>query len=166
MSPIVAIIELNDALSISITRACLPFTVGRDPHVGLRIREREISRLHCELYMEDDVLCLRDTSTNGTFVGSRTLRGHSVRILDRTEVLFPGGVNIHIIPYGAIPYGAVWSESDERRQAQVRRIADRRQFQRRSQVIRVDFERRRQPDRRVEERRAIFRRADDSSDVR
>jgi len=47
----------------------LPATIGRGASAGVRLGDREISRIHCQIEELDGHLAIRDLgSTNGTFV--------------------------------------------------------------------------------------------------
>jgi predicted component of type VI protein secretion system len=74
-------------------------TIGRDPTADWPLDDPNgtLSRLHCTLSMEDGGLVLRDTSTNGTFLGdgARAPRDVPVR-LDIGEQVHLGGLAILI----------------------------------------------------------------------
>ena len=79
MKPL-AKIELDNGISFSVNEGNLPLLIGRDHSCDLCVPRNDVSRHHCELYVENDVLFLKDTSTYGTIVGNRRLRGESVPI--------------------------------------------------------------------------------------
>jgi hypothetical protein len=51
------------------------------------------------MYLENEVLCLRDLSANGTTIGSRKLQGTSISIRGRTSLLVAGEAMITVTPY-------------------------------------------------------------------
>jgi hypothetical protein len=62
-------------------------TIGRETGVDIQLRDRDVSRLHAEVYMEDGAVIIKDAgSTNGTLLdGKRVVQsrwglGQSVRI--------------------------------------------------------------------------------------
>ncbi|HLA85403.1 MAG TPA: FHA domain-containing protein [Thermoguttaceae bacterium] len=53
----------------------LPATIGRSRDADLTVGHRMISRQHCEAYLADGVMMIRDAgSLNGTYVGGRRIR--------------------------------------------------------------------------------------------
>ena len=141
-------IELDNGISFSINEANLPFLIGRDHSCDLRVPRNDVSRQHCELYLENDVLCLRDTSTYGTIVGNKRLRGESVSIDAPITVFFAGDAMITITP------GAISGVIKDRTFID-RRGNDRRCTTRRTNVIVVEFERRGHETRRKVQRRVV-----------
>jgi len=66
----------------------LPFRIGRQPDLALCLDNREISRVHAEIFTKESNLCIRDLgSTNGTFVNYKRLRG-PVRLYDGDIIHF------------------------------------------------------------------------------
>ena len=154
MNRLVARIEVENGISFSIYEASLPLLIGRDSSCEICVPVACVSRQHCELFLEDDALCLRDTSTNGTMVGSRRLVGQSISIQDRTDILLTGEVTITITP---CPIGE--SSEDERIKPERRRDERRSEERRTADVSVVNFERRREEPRRSTQRRAVSRRS-------
>jgi len=57
--------------------AALPCVIGRSRHASLTIGHPVVSRRHCELYLENGTVNLRDTgSLNGTYFKGEILSGH------------------------------------------------------------------------------------------
>lgn len=149
----IARIELDNGISFSIEEANLPVTIGRATECDICIPSGHVSRHHCQLYMVNGVLCLKDTSSNGTVIDDRVVKQGSVSIQGPTTVSFAGEVRIQILP--TTGRGAVREERrhrNERRQGD-RRASERREGDRRHSNIIVNFERRTQDDRRTSERR-------------
>ena len=71
-------------------------SIGRDPGAAWTIddRECELSRLHCALRLEQGRLTLRDTSTNGVFLGEE-----NERIAPGTKVTLRDGESFRIGRY-------------------------------------------------------------------
>lgn len=61
------------------TRFAIPTpqaTIGRDPKCDVQVDDRDVSREHCVIYVEDVKVMLRDEeSGNGTYVNKRRVRG-------------------------------------------------------------------------------------------
>ena len=141
-SKFLARIELESGISFGLQRANLPLKIGRASDCEICIPSAMVSRHHCELFLLNGVLCLKDTSSNGTLVDHRLVKQRTVSIRSVTEVLFAGEVCIRIIP-GKIPAPGIRQE---------RRRLDRRQGDRRQHQIVVNFDRR-LTDRRQSDRR-------------
>lgn len=140
-------IELDNGIILSIDQDKLPMNVGRGPDCDIRIPQGSVSRHHCELFVKNNILFLKDTSANGTLVGGKRIRGESVSIESATKIVFAEDAIMTVIPSGL---------GDETRVMEIdsdRREADRRQSKRRSNVYVVDFERRSDTTRRVCQRR-------------
>ena len=144
---LIARIEMENGISFMVNRASLPLTMGRDAKSGICILQNQVSRRHCELYLENDELRLKDVSTNGTEVDGRRLQGDSTPIESRTEIAFTTDTTLFITPF----------RIEERRQTTDRRVKDRRTSDRRTEDIVVDLERRKQ-NRRITNRRIAVRR--------
>lgn len=142
-------IELDNGISFSINEGNLPLLIGRDLSCDLRVPRNDVSRQHCELYLENDVLLLKDTSTYGTIVGNKRLRGESVSIDAPTTVSFAGDATITITP------SAIGNVIKNRKFISDRRESDRRQTARRTNVCVVQFERRANETRRKAQRRVV-----------
>lgn len=144
----VARVELDGGVSFSIYEPNLPLLIGRDPSCDICMPVSQVSRRHCELYLEDDLLCINDISTNGTVVGDKRLRGESAPIETRTSIFMAAKAMITVTP----------SVVEERRQSSADpRLDDRRNAERRTSAVIVDMEQRREV-RRVSNRRLKVRR--------
>ena len=157
-SRIVGRLQLDNKNSIAIYEAMLPFTIGRSNDNDLVIPEGHVSRHHCEVTAVGGVLCLRDTSANGTFIGERQLNDTSVTIEGKTTINLGGLTRLKLTPL---------NETKDRRRCDRRDGDDRRDGPDRregdpGQVIDkvIKFERR-QIERRGDERRAEDRRTND-----
>lgn len=142
-------IELDNGIIFSIDQDKLPMIVGRGPDCDIRIPQGSVSRHHCELFVQNNTLFLKDTSANGTLVGNKKIRGESVSIEAATKIVFAKDAVMTVIPSGL---------GDETRVMEMdpnRREVNRRQSKRRSNVYVVDFERRSDTTRRVCERRVV-----------
>ena len=153
----VARIQLDSGISFMLLRANLPLTIGRANDCDICIPSGLISRHHCQLYTVRGVICLKDTSSNGTLVDSRLVRDESVSILSDTTVTFAGEVNMIIKPNlrsaEASPVHREQRANGERRISE-RRSGERRKGDRRQSVVHVNFDRRSgTADRRVSDRR-------------
>ncbi|NIL95728.1 MAG: FHA domain-containing protein, partial [Planctomycetales bacterium] len=73
----------------------LPMTIGRGREADLTIAHPMISRLHCELYVADGALCIRDLgSLNGTFVGDEQISEAS---LESGDELIIGSAHFKVV---------------------------------------------------------------------
>ena len=136
MNRIVAKIEMDNGMSIAIKEDDLPLLIGRDSHCGICVPFRHVSRHHCELYLDDLSLHLRDISRNGTKVGQTRVKGDSVSIDARTTIHIAAKAQLTVTPYMAE------TTRRERRSASGRRSVDRRSCERRSNLYLVPVERR------------------------
>ncbi len=152
----VARIELDNGINISVTENNLPMVMGREMDCDLRIPDAHVSRRHCELYMTNGTLCVRDMSSNGTQVGNRVLKKESMTIKGRTTIILAGDARIVIEPCDELAP----AKNRRKRSADRRASSDRRQGEeRRQEFIIVPFEQRTDVGRRnSEERRCIERR--------
>lgn len=151
----VARIQLESGISFSVQEANLPLSIGRAADCDICIPSGMVSRRHCELFLLNGVLCLKDTSSNGTMIDQRVVKQGSVSIQDETSVTFAGEVGIKITP----------CNTRSTQPAVDRRKRDRRQRDRRQQVVVVDFERRKASnDRRTGDRRTSDKRTSDKRD--
>lgn len=142
----IARIELDNGIKFVIQKSNLPLTIGRAADCDISIPSSLVSRHHCDLYLANGVLCLKDTSFNGTCIDMRTVKRESVSIEHEALIKFPGDISIRILPLG---------ETKRKSQTSERRGAERRQGDRRQNVTVVKFERRvTGVDRRLTERRA------------
>ncbi|MCH6582580.1 MAG: FHA domain-containing protein, partial [Proteobacteria bacterium] len=142
-------IELDNGICFSINAGNLPWLIGRGQNCDIRVPQSSVSRQHCELYLKNGVLFLKDTSTNGTIVGNKRLRGESVSIDAPTTVSFAGDATITITP------SAIGNVIKNRKFISDRRESDRRQTARRMNVCVVQFERRANETRRKAKRRVV-----------
>ncbi|MBS0207916.1 MAG: FHA domain-containing protein [Planctomycetes bacterium] len=68
----------SNAREVPIKR--LPLTIGRDPTADLRIVHSQISRRHCQFFLRNGRLALRDLrSSNGTFIDGKAIDEASVK---------------------------------------------------------------------------------------
>lgn len=87
----IAKIEMDNGVSFSIEESQLPLTIGRSKSCDIRIHERYVSRVHCELFLGvGRTLCLKDLSANGTMVDNKTLCGEAMRLKNRSLLNFSG----------------------------------------------------------------------------
>lgn len=150
----VARIELGRGMSIKIHEHDLPYRIGRGSDCDLTICDGHISRHHCELVRIRGVLCLRDTSSNGTYLDGHELIDGCFTLQERTDLNLGGSVSLKIFPEarGIAP--------ERRTTADRRQIGRRHHAERRCEVFHVDFERRQDDERRCpEDRRAAERRS-------
>ena len=178
-SQTVARIEFDNGVSLAINEASLPMLIGRGTTTDICVPLGEISREHCELYLEGGVLYVRDSSTNGTRVGNTYLNnGSFVPIEERTSIYLADETRLRVTPVECKsdvtrfrpvepkprPQLHVVEDvdDDEERSGVDRRQDHRRKLKnRRNNIVAVEFERRssrprRTSDRRVGERRAQF----------
>ena len=148
MNRLVAKIELDNGIIFSVKEDSLPLLIGRAASCDICVPMSRVSRRHCELFLVNDVLCIKDISSNGTTVGSRKLKGETISIQDRISILFTDESMITVTPC------AMDDVSDDRRLLSDRRQNVRRQTGNRTNVTVLDFERRRVEDRRCMNRRA------------
>lgn len=148
---LVARLEFDHGVSVSLHEASLPLTIGRSADCDICIPRPNVSRQHCELEFIGGELYLKDTSTNGTTIDNRSIKQTSVPIQARTSFIMANEVMLTVTPLvgahsnneGTVPLG--------------RRQGERRQGDRRQKVATVNFERRRSDGRRVNDRRAASR---------
>lgn len=147
----VARIELEGGVNFVVTEANLPLQIGRELDCDITIPSGHVSRHHCELSLSQGVLTLKDTSSNGTLVGSQNLKGSAVVIEKPTVIVVAGDARLVITPM---------TEKDpikNRREMPDRRNIERREAERRQEQIVVPFEQRKMC-RREKDRREIQRR--------
>jgi predicted component of type VI protein secretion system len=143
----VAKIEMGYGVSFTINESNLPLSIGRDPDCDICIPVTRVSRRHCELFLDNFQLCLRDTSTNGTLVGRRRLRGESMIIRRTTRILLADSQMVTVSPFASV------DKVKRDRTSDSGHSIDRRQSIRRINNVVVDFERRTPGQRRVATRR-------------
>jgi pSer/pThr/pTyr-binding forkhead associated (FHA) protein len=142
----IARIELENGVNFTVTESSLPLQIGREQDCDITIPSGHVSRYHCELFMADDVLCLRDTSSNGTLVGSQNIKGDFVTITQRTAVVIGGDAKLVITPVDEM------EPIKSRENIAERRKEERRGAERRHEEIVVPFEQRKLPRREGERR--------------
>ncbi len=99
-------IELENGISFSINEDSLPLSIGRDSSCDIRIPSGHVSRHHCELFLQDGRLCLKDTSSNGTIVDNRLIKQSAVTIDRRTRISLADEVTMTVSPAADIPVRA------------------------------------------------------------
>lgn len=68
----------------------LPVLVGRSDEAKFRVQQDSVSRRHCELFLQDDAVFVRDLgSTNGTLINGE-------RIAASTATVVPPGAQIRV----------------------------------------------------------------------
>ena len=147
----VARIELDGGINFTVTEANLPLRIGRELDCDVTIPNGHVSRHHCELSLTNGTLSLKDTSSNGTLVGSQNLKGSAVLIEEKTVLVLAGDAKLVITPIDEL------EPVKNRRVVPDRRNQERRSGERRLEQIVVPFEQRNDP-RREGERREIKRR--------
>lgn len=147
----VANIELEGGINFIVTDASLPLQIGRELDCDITIPRGYVSRHHCQLYVSNGELFLKDTSSNGTLVGKHSVKGNAVKIKKRTTVIVAGDAKLIITPMNEL------EPSKNRRNAYERRVEERRAEERRQEDIIVPFNQRKSM-RRENERREMQRR--------
>jgi len=142
----IARIELESGVNFTVTESSLPLQIGRERDCDITIPNGHVSRHHCELFMSNGVLCLKDTSSNGTLVGSQNIKDDSVTIHQRTAVVVAGDARLVITPLDELE-----SVNDHRKNSE-RREDERREVERRQESIIVPFEQRKQSRREAQRR--------------
>ncbi len=149
MTQVTVKIELDNGICFSINAGNLPWLIGRGQNCDIRVPQSSVSRQHCELYLKNGVLFLKDTSTNGTIVGNNRLKGESISIEAPTSIIFAGDTSITITP------SVVGEVIRDERFNSNRRENDRRQTERRTNATVVHLERRTEETRRTMQRREV-----------
>ena len=147
----VARIELEGGINFIVTEASLPLRIGRELDCDLTIPNAHVSRHHCELSLANGVLSLKDTSSNGTLVGSQNLKDSAVVIDQRTVLVLAGDTQLVVTPLDEL------EPIKNRRSVPDRRSEDRRQAERRQEQVVVPFDQR-NAQRQEKERRQQTRR--------
>lgn len=143
---VVARFVMDNRMSISVYESSLPLVIGRGSDCDISIPDSHISRHHCELSEVNGVLCLKDTSANGTQVAGRLLTGESVTIAEETAINLGGAAKIKIAPVTESTVNED-DRGDERRAEDCRRAVERRvadkvvAFERRTTQRRADSRR-------------------------
>ena len=145
----VAKIRFDNGISFTINESSMPLLIGRSAGCDICIPTANVSRKHCELYLDDMELRLRDISTNGTLVGSRRLIRESIPI--------QRPIRIHLAEYSMMTVTpcAVHDGIDQDRTRISPRKKERRHSTRRTDVFQVDFEQRSGDPRRTRLRRSM-----------
>lgn len=145
----VAKIQFDNGISFTINENSMPLLIGRGAACDICIPTANVSRKHCELYLDDMELHLRDISTNGTLVGNRRLR--------RESILIAHPIQIHLAEYSMMTVTpcAVHDGIDPDRTRFSPRENERRHFTRRTDIVQVDFEQRSGDPRRTSLRRSM-----------
>jgi len=74
-----------------------PIVVGRSAEAKLRIPKDSVSRRHCEFFLEDEVVFVRDLgSTNGTFVNHEEIADGRATAVPPGAVVNAGGVSFRV----------------------------------------------------------------------
>lgn len=87
-APLRIVAEDGEGRRVGCTLHGVELRVGRAPGSGLRLDDRNVSRLHCRLFRYGAHLVVEDMgSANGTFVNGRRLNGrHQLREADVVSV--------------------------------------------------------------------------------
>ena len=149
MAQLLVRIELENGIRFSINESNLPWLIGRGQNCDIRVPQSSVSRQHCELYLKNGVLFLKDTSTNGTIVGNNRLKGESISIEAPTSIIFAGDTLMTITP------SAVGEVIRDKRFNSNRRENNRRHTERRTNATYVQSERRTEESRRTMQRREV-----------
>ena len=165
MNRLVAKIELQGGITLAINESSLPLMIGRGEDCGICLPVGHVSRKHCELYLDDLTLKLRDMSTNGTKVGRKRIHGDSIGIEERINVSIADDVRIAVTPFELTetlfksepksePIFELIYEPQPPDPSEERRSSNRREAERRgTNVIDVTFDRRKAECRRKFNRR-------------
>ena len=84
-----ALIKLisTDAVDREIPLDAFPLRLGRTGKADICIDDRWVSRVHCEIDLEDQVLVIRDLgSKHGTYVNGRSVRRAELRAGDEVSL--------------------------------------------------------------------------------
>ena len=67
------LVDARDGSEITVT--CLPLTIGRGDAASVCLNDRWVSRLHCEVWSDDEGVIVRDLgSRHGTMVNGEPIR--------------------------------------------------------------------------------------------
>ncbi len=91
-------ITLQNGISFVVDAASMPLVIGRSRKCGLCLPFPHVSREHCELVIVGDLVCARDTSTNGTVVDDEVVRGDIVALHKTARLNFAGQVTLIVEP--------------------------------------------------------------------
>jgi pSer/pThr/pTyr-binding forkhead associated (FHA) protein len=75
----------------------LPILVGRSDEARFRLRQDSVSRRHCEFFIEDDAVHVRDLgSTNGTFLDGKEIAADAATVVRPGAVVQVGGIAFRV----------------------------------------------------------------------
>ncbi len=75
----------------------LPILVGRGEEAKFRIQQDSVSRRHCELFVKDDVVYVRDLgSTNGTMLDGAEMPASEATRVSPGGIVQVGGVSFRV----------------------------------------------------------------------
>ena len=75
----------------------LPILVGRSDEARFRLRQDSVSRRHCEFFIEDDAVHVRDLgSTNGTFLDGEEIAADTATVVPPGAVVQVGGIAFRV----------------------------------------------------------------------
>jgi pSer/pThr/pTyr-binding forkhead associated (FHA) protein len=75
----------------------LPILVGRSDEARFRLRQDSVSRRHCEFFIEDDAVYVRDLgSTNGTFLDAKEIAADAATVVPPGAVVQVGGIAFRV----------------------------------------------------------------------
>ena len=75
----------------------LPILVGRSDEARFRLRQDSVSRRHCEVFIEDDAVHVRDLgSTNGTFLDGKEIAADAATVVPPGAVVQVGGMAFRV----------------------------------------------------------------------
>jgi predicted component of type VI protein secretion system len=75
----------------------LPILVGRSDEARFRLRQDSVSRRHCEFFIEDDAVHVRDLgSTNGTFLDGAEIAADTATVVPPGAVVQVGGMAFRV----------------------------------------------------------------------
>jgi predicted component of type VI protein secretion system len=75
----------------------LPILVGRSDEARFRLRQDSVSRRHCEFFIEDDAVHVRDLgSTNGTFLDGAEIAAETATVVPPGAVVQVGGMAFRV----------------------------------------------------------------------
>ena len=75
----------------------LPVLVGRGDEARFRLQKDSVSRRHCEFFVKDDVVHVRDLgSTNGTLLGREQIPASVATVVPSGTVMNVGGVAFRV----------------------------------------------------------------------
>jgi pSer/pThr/pTyr-binding forkhead associated (FHA) protein len=75
----------------------LPILVGRSDEARFRLRQDSVSRRHCEFFVEDEAVYVRDLgSTNGTFLDGEEIAADAATVVPPGAVVQVGGIAFRV----------------------------------------------------------------------